>query len=461
MGGRFVVVGGGIAGLAAALRLRERAGESAQIVLVEGGRRLGGKLRTARVAGVACEAGAEMFLVRERGADSAVLALAQRVGLAAEVVHPAPVPAAVLVDETLHELPRATLLGIPSDLSTVEPVAVVPGGLDADRGSAVLAPGTDVAVGSLVRDRFGDDVVDHLVDPLLGGVYAGRADDLSLQATMPGLYEAASQHSTLAAAVRAALAAAPRPAGQPVFATIHGGLSRLVAAVAAASGAQLRLGSPVRQLSRTRSGMEVTVGGPRPSPETLSADAVVLALPSRPLARLLAGVDAEAAALLAALDYASVGLVTLALPSATMLPALSGFLVPADQGHAMKAVTFVTTKWPHLHRDKGPVLVRASFGRYRDSDVLQLTDDELVGLAVREFGAILDTTLPELIGASVSRWGGSLPQYGVGHVPRVAQARAALPATLALAGAGFDGVGIAACVRSGEAAADAVWAATV
>jgi protoporphyrinogen/coproporphyrinogen III oxidase len=461
VGRRFVVVGGGITGLAAALRLRELGGDAADITLVEGSSRLGGKLHTGDVGGRLCERGAEMFLIRDR--DEAALALVRRVGLAADVVHPAALPAAVVVGGTMHELPRATLFGVPSDQSTVESIATVPLGRDADRGSAVLVSAGDVAVGTLVRDRFGDEVVDHLVDPLLGGVYAGRADELSLQATMPGLYETASQHRTLASAVRAALAAAARAPGAPVFASVRGGLSRLVESVAAAGRARLYLGKPARRLGRTGSGWEITVSpaSSRSATEVLAADGVVLAVASRPAARLLVGVSAEAATAVGALDYASVGLVALAFPPAITLPNLSGFLVPAGQGYETKAVTLVTTKWPHLYREDGPVVVRMSFGRHHDSQALRLTDQGLAQLAHRELAALLKLRLPEPLDSTVSRWGGSLPQYSVGHVPRVAQARAMLPTSLALAGAAFDGVGIAACVRSGTCAADAVWAGTV
>jgi len=453
---RIVVVGGGIAGLAAALRLRELAGDAAEIIVVERSDHVGGKLRTGSIAGEAVETGAEMFLVRERGADSAAWTLARRVGLGADIVHPASVPAAIAIGGALLPIPGGTLLGVPSDPSTLDGLVQV-SDLDQDAGRPLLAPGEDVAVGGLVRHRLGDEVVDRLVDPMLGGVYAGRADLLSLAATMPGLHTAAHHHPTLTSAVRSALAESPRPAGAAVFATVRGGLSRLVESVAAAARAEVRLGDPVRELSRTPTGWQLAVGSTR-DPEHLAAEGVVLAVPSTPAARLLRGVDADAASLVGALDYASVALVTLALPPETDLPTLSGFLVPASEGFAVKAVTFFATKWPHLRRAETPVLVRASLGRYGEEHVLQRTDGDLIGVARADLDALLAARLPEPIEATVTRWGGGLPQYGIGHVDRVARARAALPATLGLAGAAFDGVGIAACVRSGEGAADVVWA---
>ncbi len=221
-----MVVGGGIAGLAAAQRLRELS-PAVDVLVLERSDRLGGKIRTEPFAGEPVETGAETFLVRDQGGDSAAIALARRVGLGDDLVHPSQVPAAIAVDGALHPIPPGTLMGVPADPAAVRHLARITDG-DMDGGKPLLAPGSDVAVGALVRSRFGDEVVDRLVDPLLGGVYAGRADELSLAATMPGLHRAAGEQTTLAAAVRQAMAASPRPPGSPVFASVHGGLSRFV-----------------------------------------------------------------------------------------------------------------------------------------------------------------------------------------------------------------------------------------
>ena len=451
---RIVVVGGGITGLAAALRLRERVGDAADIVLIERSDRVGGKLRTAPFAGQPVETGAETFLMREHGADSAVLDLVRRVGLGDDVINPAPAGAAIAVGGELRPIPAGTLLGIPTTSSNLDGLATIADS-DIDEGRPLLAPGEDVAVGRLVRRRFGYDVVNQLVEPLLGGVYAGRADRLSLAATVPGLFQTAQRENTLDAAVRAAVAASGRVPGAPVFGTVRGGLSRLVDAVAAAANVRILYGDPVRELARTSGRWRLVAGSTR-DPRELVADAVVLAVPAFPARRLLAGVDEGAAYEVAALDYASVALVTMALPADTELPELSGFLVPPAADRAVKAATFFTTKWPELRGDGGPVLVRASLGRYCDERVLQRSDDDLVALARHDLDELLGAPLPDPLAVRVNRWGGALPQYGVGHVERVARARAALPPSLALAGAAYDGVGIAACVRSGQTAADAV-----
>jgi oxygen-dependent protoporphyrinogen oxidase len=450
-GVRIVIVGGGIAGLAAALRLRELAGDltgdrtgAVEVVVVERAERLGGKLHTGRIAGGPVETGAEAFLMHGPAGESAATRLARRVGLGEALRHPAPVGAALAVGGALRPVPSGTLVGVPSDLAQLKGLAEPAEDTDHDEGRPLLRPGEDVAVGALVRPRFGDQVVDLLVDPMLGGVYAGRADQLSLAATVPALHVAAQVEHTLVGAVRWALAAQRRPPGAPVFATIDGGMSRLVRRVAERAAPDVRLGRPVRDLG------------------ALEADAVVLAVPARPASRLLAAVAPVAAELVGALDYASVALVTLALPAATDLPDLSGFLVPAAPerpDRLVKAATFFTSKWEHLRRPDGLALLRASVGRYGEARALQLTDDELVRAVRADLADLLGTALPEPVSAAVTRWGGALPQYAPGHLDRVEGARAALPPTVALAGAAFDGVGIAACVTSGEAAAEQIWVA--
>ena len=450
----IAVVGGGIAGLAAALRLRERLPD-ARVTVFEQGDRLGGKLWTGSLAGAAVEFGAESFLVQDPGGagESAAVTLARRVGLGADLVHPEPVPPGLVLDGQLLPLPPGTLLGVPGDLDRVAAVATPAAGRDRDDGRPLLRPGADVAVGELVRRRLGDQVVDRLVDPMLGGVYAGRADALSLVATMPGLAAACATESTLTGAVRAALAAAPRPAGAPVFATVRGGLGRLAGAVAAASGAAVVLGRPVRDLAPAGAGWRLVVGSSRDA-ETVRADAVVLAVPARVAARLLRGAAGAAAEPVGVLDYASVALVTLALPPVD-LPAWSGFLVPAGEGTTIKAATFSSRKWAHAGGGDGAVLLRASVGRYGEEHVLQIADADLIAVVHAELTKVVGH-LPVPVAGHVQRWGGALPQYAPGHPARVAAARAALPPTLRLAGAGYDGVGIPACVRSGETAAEEI-----
>ncbi len=307
-----------------------------------------------------------------------------------------------------------------------------------DRVLPATDAGDDPAVGRYVRARLGDRVVDRLVDPLLGGVYAGRADELSLRMTTPQLVPALGERSLLDAAHRLA----PKPTGQPVFATPVAGMGRLAARLAEVSGAEIILGSPVTDLDRDGEGWRVD--GER-------YDAVVLAVPNAPSSKLLAPLGVE----VPPLAYASVALATFVFPNDTELPAASGFLVPSTERRLIKASTFLSSKWKHIADGFDGVIVRCSAGRAGAAGDLARSDVELAGVLCAELGEATGMRRRPLE-TSVVRWGGGLPQYAPGHQERVAAVRAALPPGLALAGAAWDGVGIPACLRSGTAAAAAV-----
>ncbi len=465
-----VVVGGGIAGLAAAARLRRDGPAGLRITLVDGARRLGGKLATSEVAGVPVDEGAEAFLVRRPEA----VAFARARGLGDELVHPAARGAGVWSRGRLRPLPKRTMLGVPGDLRELAASGVLstPGLLRVGAEAAVpqFRLDGDASVGHYLATRLGRELVDRLVDPLLGGVYAGRADRLSLDATAPGLAVAARRGRSLVRAVGSAL---PQPSDAPVFATVPGGLDRLVGAAARRSGAEIVLGEPVRELRRAsgeppggavggdaRSGdWRLTIGSTRDA-RTLDADAVVLAVPAAPASRLLSGVAPAASAELASIGYASVAIVTLALPRTGFPggdpPAGSGWLVPAVERRTVKAVTVASAKWAHLGAAaRDLVLVRASIGRYGEPEDLQRDDDDLVAAAVADL-ARMSGLAGRPVDARVSRWGGALPQYAVGHLDRVARIRASIDAQpgLAVCGAAYDGVGIPACIGTGEQAAE-------
>jgi oxygen-dependent protoporphyrinogen oxidase len=445
-----VVVGGGISGLAAA---HEAARLGARVTVLESSARLGGKVAVSEVGGICVDEGADAMLTRVPDG----LALAWDAGLEGELTAPAAGQAFVWSRGALRPLPTGTLLGLPTDLAALARSGLLSGrGLNRVPLDLVLSGrplDADVSVGDLVARRFGREVVERLVDPLLGGVYAGRACDLSLRATLPQLVRHAATHRSLLLAARAARAAAPAVEG-PVFASLPGGLGRLPGAVAAASGAEVRLRTTVRELSRTPRGW-CLITGSAASPEQLEADAVVLAVPAAPASRLLTGTVPTAAAELARLEYASVAIITLVLDGPVTGAAGSGYLVPAVEGRTTKAVTFSSRKWAHL---AGPgSVVRASIGRAGETADLQRPDDELVRTVLAELGQTVGP-LPRLVDSRVTRWGGGLPQYAVGHLDLVRRVRVAVAGQpgLAVAGAAYDGVGVPACARSGREAARSV-----
>jgi oxygen-dependent protoporphyrinogen oxidase len=327
--------------------------------------------------------------------------------------------------------------------------------------------GEDVAVGEYVAARLGREVVDRLVWPLLGGVYAGDAYRISMRAAVPQLYEVArSGGRSLIEGVRdiQRKAAAGPQSGGPVFAGIKGGVGRLPVAVAEAArraGAEILTDVPVRELRRTAQGggWQVVAGGPDET-LVLDAEAVVLAVPAPVAARLLAAESPVAAGELSAVEYASLALVTMAYRSRDLakVPPGSGFLVPPVEGRTIKASTFSSCKWQwNADADPDTFVLRTSIGRYGDEADLAWDDTDLVRLSREDLTEAVGLTAAP-VAARVTRWEGGLPQYAVGHLTRVARIRehlGKLPG-LAVCGAVYDGVGIPACVASARAAAERV-----
>lgn len=508
------IVGGGIAGLTAAFLLREA---GLAVTVLEGSPRIGGKLAVSAVGGIEVDAGAEALLARRPEGVGLIADL----GLSADLRRPGTTSAGIWTRGQLRPLPRRQFMGVPADFGELADTgllsaegmararqdAELPAGPGTGAGPGSGGPGTagaaesgdasvaegDASVAERVGSRLGQELVDRVVEPLLGGVYAGRCDDLSFQATLPALAAAAPRYRSLSAAVASLLPPVPpapvpsapvppAPAGDgpdgprresapgaappPVFTTLAGGLGTLPPTLAAGSGAVIRTRATVRELARLADGWRLTIGSAH-APEWLEADAVILALPARPAGRLLAGVAGAgpAAAALAEIRYASMAVITLAYPAGAfpVPPSGSGFLVPAVDGRAIKAVTFSTVKWPHLRaagrEEPGLHIVRCSVGRLGDEAILQRDDSELAGLAAADL-AVATGVRGRPADSRVTRWGGGLPQYSVGHLDRVARIRAGVAAQpgLAICGAAYDGVGIPACIASARLAVDQVLA---
>ncbi|GCD40124.1 protoporphyrinogen oxidase [Streptomyces chrestomyceticus JCM 4735] len=467
----IVVVGGGIAGLTAAARLSGAAGGSgsgARVTLLESAGRLGGKLLCGEVGGVPVDLGAEALFTRQPSAVD----LAREVGLGEELEAPATVEASLWTRGALRPLPRGHLMGIPADLDSLAACGVLSAdGLARARQDLTLPRtdvGDDIAVGRYVAARLGQEVVDRLVEPLLGGVYAGHADRISLRAALPHLLPVAREERSLLEGIRAMRTpapAAPKPgAAASPFRSVRGGLGRLPLAVAQAcraAGVDIRTATAARTLRRTGHGWRLTVRNAS-GEQRLEADAVVLAVPAPAAARLLADEVPAAAAALRGVEYADMALVTLVFDRADLPGGLpgSGFLVPPVDGHLIKAATFPTGKWAWPGRcapDK--VVVRTSIGRHGEDTALRLDDKELVARSRTELSAATGlTAVPNA--TAVTRWATGLPQYTVGHVARMGRVRehVAQLGTLAVCGAAYDGVGITSCVEGAGRAAEAITA---
>lgn len=478
---QVAVVGAGISGLAAAYRLRTLLGPAAGITLLEGSRRLGGALRTVELAGLPLDVGAEAFLMRRPEA----VRLIEELGLDGQLVHPTAAVPTVRAGGRTVALPTRTLLGLPGT------AADVAGLLSAQGTKRVAAeptvplcwePGQDAAVGLLLRERAGDELVDRLVDPLLGGVYAGRADALGLRATLPAVATALDRGAgSLLAAAAAALPPLHGVSGSPargvrlsctdpVFGTLLGGLGGLVDALAAAAAVRVRLGLLVRGLARTSVGWRLELDGQAleaSRPEHLDVDAVILAVPAPALRRLLAGPLPLASAAAGRVEVASSAVVGLALPlaAAQALPETSGVLVAASERQkesqkeshkeslSVKAFTFSGRKWAHASSPE-VLLIRASLGRHGEARMLQCDDAQLVD-AVRTDLATLTGITAVPVATVVARWGGGLPQYAPGHLDAVAalEREVAGSVGLAVAGATLHGIGVPACIATADTAA--------
>jgi oxygen-dependent protoporphyrinogen oxidase len=455
-----VVVGAGIAGLAAAHAVR-RAAPNVEVVVLEAAAAVGGKLARAEVGGVPVDVGAESMLNRRPEA----VALAREVGLEDQLVHPATITASLWSRGRMRPMPR-TVMGVPTDMRLLTESGVIsPAGLARVAIEPVLPPTEladhDVSVGWLVEERFGREVVDRLVEPLLGGVYAGHARELSARATVPQVVALLDRDRSM---MRAAAAASAHASDVPVFAGLAGGLAQLPEALAARL--DVRTGSTVRDLAHAaEGGWDLVIGSTR-EPELLHADAVVLATPAHPTARLLAETAPGAAQELARIDYASMAIVTMAF-RARDLPVTvgSGFLVPPVDGRTVKASTYSFAKWDWVRAagaDEGLLVLRCSVGRHGEEATLQRPDQELVQLALEDLADAIGLAVRP-VDAHVKRWGGALPQYSVGHLERVRHIRQAVASHtgLAVCGAAYDGLGLPACIASAERAAAQVLGALV
>lgn len=465
---RVAVVGGGIAGLTAA-RALARAGRS--VVLLDGAPRLGGKIIPVAPEGVPLDGGPESLLARRPEA----IRLVGELGL--PIVHPTAASSALLIKGRLHRLPRQAM-GIPVDLDGLAGLLEPDDLARARREPELPAPALagDVGIGAYVDERFGPAVTDRLLEPMLGGVYAGRARELSFEAVNRALFERVRGGGSLLGHAGDLVAAGSGGNAGPVFAGLPGGVAGLLPALVddlERYGVEVRTEVTVRELERTREGWRLRLGAATDTPltalrqaqgsEILEAESVVLAVPAAPLSRLLWDLAGSVATDVGRVPYASMAVVTLVVRGFTGDG--SGALVPPGELPTIKAFTHSSIKWDWVadaaRAAWGPevAVIRASVGRIGEERLLQLDDERL---AARTFAEARERVPgwagAELITHAVSRFGGGLPQYLVGHAELVRRLRTAVAAQpgLAVCGALLDGVGIAACIGSGLAAAETI-----
>lgn len=444
----YCVVGGGISGLTAAYRLRQAAGDDASITLLHPDEKLGGILRTEPVAGRPMDVGAEAFVLRR----PEMPALLAELGLSERQLGTTGVRPLIYSQQSLHPLPPATVVGIPSSAASM-------GGLVDDATVAWIDTeptrplswtlGSDPAVAELVGERFGEQAVARSVDPLLSGVYAGSAATIGLRAAAPGV--AAALDRGAASLTEAVRAAAPPASSAPVFGAIDGSYQVLVDELRERSRARW-VRAAVQRIEPAGSGWSL-----RDDAGTAwEADAAILAIPAPRVARLISAVAPDSSAAASRVTSASSAVLALAVPGDTAFPESSGVLVASGERLHAKAITLSSRKWGI----PGDVqFLRLSFGRFGDDLAVTATDEQLLAWAADDLATVFGLRV-EPVDARVQRWIEAMPQYGPGHADLVAEIRAGLPPTLAVAGSYLDGIGVPACIGAAGRAAERVIGAT-
>ena len=452
MSARITIVGGGITGLTTAYRFSKLM-PGAQITLIEAGDHVGGKIRSSPFAGIAgVDEGADAFLTRIPHA----IELAAELGLTDQLTSPAVVSANVWWNG-MHEIPEGLLLGVPSDLATLARSHLLSWRGKLRAGLEPILPGTGVgadSVGRLIRKRFGRQVHERLVDPLVGSIYAADTDRFSL-AGVPQILDLASNNRSLLIGARRARAKVKAATG-PIFAAPTGGMAVLTDSLAealAAADVEIRTGQSVTSIERSGSGWLV---------DGEVAYAVVLATPARTTAPLVGAISGDAAKALATFDHAGVVMVTLAVAGTDWpreLSSKSGYLVPKPVQNWVTAVSFASSKWAHWRPADadGGVILRISLGR-DGRDLTDQSDDALLNAAVTDVGHHLGFSLRPTA-HRITRWPLAFPQYRPGHAKRVTGIEADLARDapgIFVAGASYRGIGIPACIEQGNSTASAL-----
>lgn len=439
------VVGGGIAGLAAAYELHRR---GLQVRVLESAPRPGGVILTERFDGWVVDAGPDSLLVQK----PAAVALCRELGIADRLVSTLlPRTAFVMRDGRLHPIVEGSFLGFPVRFGALAQSSLFTWGGKLRMACEVVvprgAPAEDESIAAFVRRRFGGEAVDYLAEPLLAGIHAGDVERLSMRALFPRLLEAERQAGSV---IRAFRALHVKPAPQGAFVSLPGGIGELVdALVGALPRGTIMVSSRVGEVARTGTFVIDSDAG------RVDASALILSVPAYVSANLLRGIDTGLAGLCDGVAYASTATVAFGYRREQVRHPLAGtgYVVPRVERHPLLAATWVTSKWPR-RAPEGHVLLRAFLGGGRDPHRLDRGDDELVATARQALEDTLDID-GDPVFARLFRWTRQSPQYEVGHLERVAaieQRTASIPG-LFLAGSGFRAIGIPDCIADGRGTA--------
>ena len=461
---KIVILGGGVSGLAVAHALLRPAG-AFDITLVERERRLGGNIRTVRRDGFVLDGGPDSWVVTKPHAT----ALAKSLGLEPRFIPTRAENRHVYIAWAgeLHPLPEGMVLGIPTEVMPIVKTPLFSWDAKLRMALEPLIPPRawlgeeDESIGAFVARRLGDEVAERLAGPLLGGIFAGDAFDLSVRAAFPQFVEAEKRHGSLVRAMRVMRAARKASAGEgSAFLSLRGGLNELIDALEAkiAPQVQIRTGCGAKAVRARGEGGGYVVE--LESGEVLEADDVVLAAPLPALPALTRSLDPVLADRLGEFEAASTATVFLAFPGEAVTRPLdaTGFLVPREMRRPILASTWVSSKWEH-RAPAATVLLRVFFGGATGEPVLQNEDEELVTLARKELFSLMGIRAAPYF-AHVFRFTRASPQPKVGHLGRVRRAKERIAEWpgLHVIGNGFEGSGLPDCVKYAEAAAGEILA---
>ncbi|MGD1215131.1 MAG: protoporphyrinogen oxidase [Terriglobales bacterium] len=462
---RIAIIGGGISGLSAAYTIEDkrRSGTPVQYVLFESSPRLGGVLVTDRVDGCLVEAGPDSFLTEKPWAAD----LCREIGLGDQLI------GSNDSERKTYIVARGKLVVMPDGLMFMVPTKIMPtvfSSLFSLRTKIRMAAewfhpprkaSEDETVAEMVKRHYGREMVELLADPLLSGVYGGEASQLSVRAVLPRFADMESRHGSLGRAMleaRKKMGAAANVPARPLFTSLKEGMQQMVDALVARLDANsLKTSSLVQLVIRQDDAWTVSAGY-----QSDQFDAVIIATPAHAAADVLQSADENLARDLGEIKYSSSVTVTLGYDEEVrrLLPPGFGFLVPRSEGHRMLAATFVHNKFPH-RAPENRALVRCFLGGARDEEILQTSEEEILEIVRGELRQIVGIALhAEPLFARVYKWKSSMAQYSVGHLERLQRIEALrqkLPG-LALAGNGYNGIGVPDCVRSGAEAAGKILA---
>ncbi|SER85818.1 oxygen-dependent protoporphyrinogen oxidase [Gracilibacillus ureilyticus] len=459
---RITIIGGGISGLTAAYYLNKQIKEQNlpyQITLLEAGERLGGKIKTERREGFTIERGPDSFLIRKQSAER----LAREVGLGDQLVMNGTGKSYILVDGKLHSMPQGSFMGIPtqvkpflfSDLFSLS--GKIRAGFDLllPKGE----PKKDQSLGKFFRRRFGDELVENLIEPLLSGIYAGNIDDLSLMATFPNFYQLEQHHRSLVKGLQKTM---PKPKTGPgkkrsMFYSLKDGLQSLVEAIEANLDAEIvRKDTAVNHIKKGPKQYTLTLS----DGSVIQSDAVMIATPFNTMKKMLADYDFVTS--IKDMKATSVANVALAFDQSAIKEDIdgTGFVVSRNSDYRITACTWTHKKWPETAAPEGMALLRCYVGRPGDEDVVELSDEALEKIVLADLNKIMKIEgKPHF--SIVSRWKNAMPQYSVGHKEKIDQLEKDIAENLPglfVAGSSFRGIGIPDCIDQGEAAVERILA---